>query len=532
MEATIVRRLEDAPLWEIVYIAPAEVLANVLPSPLHKRQPVDGLAWWDLERHYLREVDECLCCGKPGHYFEMLADQVRLDGQVFIPICVSPDEIHDGTHRLLVAAELGLETVPLYRIPDRWAKPPAHWDGHFREYIAPLVELGHRIPDHLGRDSFPPKDGIVVPACDSPAPRNRYEEYFRYLSWSLVDAQTEVMGEATRIEQAAAPTVPELKSIIEEAVNRTDHDHAASVRRLRDAGYIYAEAEVRGVSFANVKGAQAVVRYGVTHLTSVRPAQTSPPRLYRGASAELARGLFWTDSPAKAAEFSSIYHGARDVYTTTVDQEAVLAEVIIDGGHEYLLDPEQVEVELMENPPRFFGFTESGPPRIDVYPFRRQAVDPDRLGGSWIMGPNGQRRWGKYGAAGLLLLDPSRGILLQCRAFGVDQAGTWSIPGGALYRDEPPAEGALREASEEIGLNPTAVRELFKMKADYGFWSYTTVAMTTTSPLEMAITDTESTELRWVPVDDVASMPDLHPDFAIAWGALREPLLAAMTGGK
>jgi hypothetical protein len=43
-------------------------------------------------------------------------------------------------------------------------------------------------------------------------------------------------------------------------------------------------------------------------------------------------------------------------------------------------------------------------------------------------------------------------------------------------------------------------------------------------PFEPAITDPESIELKWIPVDDVAGI-NLHPAFAASWPALSEKLL-------
>ena len=45
------------------------------------------------------------------------------------------------------------------------------------------------------------------------------------------------------------------------------------------------------------------------------------------------------------------------------------------------------------------------------------------------------------------------------------------------------------------------------------------------SPVHPTVTDAESVELRWVPVDEVADLP-LLPAFASAWPHLRERLVA------
>ena len=53
-------------------------------------------------------------------------------------------------------------------------------------------------------------------------------------------------------------------------------------------------------------------------------------------------------------------------------------------------------------------------------------------------------------------------------------------------------------------------------------WSYTTVIADVAEQLS-TIPNRESSELRWVAVDDVAELP-LHPGFAASWPALQERL--------
>jgi len=60
-------------------------------------------------------------------------------------------------------------------------------------------------------------------------------------------------------------------------------------------------------------------------------------------------------------------------------------------------------------------------------------------------------------------------------------------------------------------------------------WSYTTVLADEITPVHPAVTDAESVELRWVPIDEVADLP-LLPAFADAWPRLRERLVAL--GGR
>ncbi|WP_026536537.1 NUDIX domain-containing protein [Arthrobacter sp. H14] len=152
----------------------------------------------------------------------------------------------------------------------------------------------------------------------------------------------------------------------------------------------------------------------------------------------------------------------------------------------------------------------------------RRPHGPRDPGDAWVDGERG-KFWGRFGAAGVLVHDADRGILLQHRATWSDQGGTWGLPGGALHQGEDAVTGALREAGEEAAVPPSQVRILFTSVFDVGYWSYTTVAARVTQPFEPVISDPESIELQWVPLDEVGQKP-LHSGFAAAWPALREAL--------
>lgn len=156
----------------------------------------------------------------------------------------------------------------------------------------------------------------------------------------------------------------------------------------------------------------------------------------------------------------------------------------------------------------------------EVPPALRSDRDP---GDAWVEGPSGERYWGRFGAAGVLAVDPTRGVLLQHRAAWSHHGGTWGIPGGALHQGESAEDGALREALEEAGVPRTAVRTRAAWLVDREVWTYTTVLVDVTTPFEPVAGDEESLELRWVAVDGVDSL-DLHPAFAQAWPSLRRSL--------
>jgi 8-oxo-dGTP pyrophosphatase MutT (NUDIX family) len=148
------------------------------------------------------------------------------------------------------------------------------------------------------------------------------------------------------------------------------------------------------------------------------------------------------------------------------------------------------------------------------------ARDP---GDAWVVAPDGNRYWGRFGAAGLLAIDPSRGVLLQHRISWSHFGDTWALPGGARHEGESATDGALREAAEEAGVPDAAIRPRFLSILDLGYWSYTTLVGDVVSPFEPEITDPESRELAWVPATEVSRRP-LHPGFADSWPALESLL--------
>lgn len=84
-------------------------------------------------------------------------------------------------------------------------------------------------------------------------------------------------------------------------------------------------------------------------------------------------------------------------------------------------------------------------------------------GNGWVVSESGDRRWGRFGAAGLLLraADPTDPdvplVLLQHRAVWTASGDTWALPGGALDSHEDAAAAALRETEEEAEIRPADV---------------------------------------------------------------------------
>ncbi|MFT3874885.1 MAG: NUDIX hydrolase [Propioniciclava sp.] len=150
----------------------------------------------------------------------------------------------------------------------------------------------------------------------------------------------------------------------------------------------------------------------------------------------------------------------------------------------------------------------------------RRPHGPRDPGDAWVVAPDGTQYWGRFGAAGLLALDPQRGVLLQHRVLWSHFGGTWALPGGARHQGETAPDAALRESHEEAGVPAAAITPRLISVFDLGYWSYATLVGDVTAPFEPAIGDPESVELAWTPVDQVESRP-LHPGFAASWARLR-----------
>jgi 8-oxo-dGTP pyrophosphatase MutT (NUDIX family) len=151
-----------------------------------------------------------------------------------------------------------------------------------------------------------------------------------------------------------------------------------------------------------------------------------------------------------------------------------------------------------------------------------RADNRSRLSGEgFFRNADGQVRWGRYGAAGVLFRhvgdDGTVHYMLQQRSSTVQQGGTWSIPGGALSKDEPSLVGAVRETVEEVGdpgvsFHPVKAYE-FRPAKD---WAYTTHVVDVASMFDLKGIQGklahEQADVAWVKADDVAKL-DLHPGF-------------------
>jgi 8-oxo-dGTP diphosphatase len=159
-----------------------------------------------------------------------------------------------------------------------------------------------------------------------------------------------------------------------------------------------------------------------------------------------------------------------------------------------------------------------------------RAGQTDRVrgdGNGWARCGLGHRHWGRFGAAGLLLVRTVTGgreVLLQHRAAWTSDGNTWGIPGGARDSHETAVQAALREAAEEAGIVAGDVEVAGLWHDDHEGWEYVTVVAAAVAEIVLE-PNAESAELRWVTVEEVETL-DLHAGFAQSWPLVRTTHLA------
>jgi 8-oxo-dGTP diphosphatase len=143
-------------------------------------------------------------------------------------------------------------------------------------------------------------------------------------------------------------------------------------------------------------------------------------------------------------------------------------------------------------------------------------VDP-LSGDGFVRVADGSRRWGRYGAAGLLVrhvddVTRTTSYFVARRSHHTHMGGTWAIPGGALNRSETAVEAAVREFREEVGLVLAPERIVLIHEDDHGGWSYWTVVVDVDERFPIP-TDTnwETAEARWVGQNELGDLALLEP---------------------
>jgi len=139
----------------------------------------------------------------------------------------------------------------------------------------------------------------------------------------------------------------------------------------------------------------------------------------------------------------------------------------------------------------------------------------------------GHKHWGRYGAAGLLIrakgADGRWRYLLHKRGENSDHPGTWGIPGGALHEGEMPEMGAIREATEELGVLPT-LRPTHTVTDDHDGWVYYSVAVDSPAMFQPSVDGSTAHETggwAWMTAAEIGSHPGMHPGFAESFTAVR-----------
>jgi 8-oxo-dGTP pyrophosphatase MutT (NUDIX family) len=160
---------------------------------------------------------------------------------------------------------------------------------------------------------------------------------------------------------------------------------------------------------------------------------------------------------------------------------------------------------------------------------------PATDGDGWVRCRCGHRHWGRYGAAGLVLLRRHHAgaqVLLQHRSPEVHDGGTWALPGGARDSHEDVVTAALREAVEEVAVPVGAVTVLACVRGvDHGDWSYTYVLGVTGATTPVRAATFETAGLAWVAGTGPPPVGRrLHGALAADWPRLAG-VVAALTGG-
>jgi 8-oxo-dGTP diphosphatase len=133
-------------------------------------------------------------------------------------------------------------------------------------------------------------------------------------------------------------------------------------------------------------------------------------------------------------------------------------------------------------------------------------------GDGFVTVADGGLRWGRYGAAGVLVrhvdVEGVPWLFLARRSPFCHRGGTWGIPGGALDWGEEPLQGALREFGEEVGIVPTPFSVAGVHEDDHGGWSYWTIVVDVEERFPVpASLNWETDEARWVAAHELGTLP-------------------------
>ena len=140
-----------------------------------------------------------------------------------------------------------------------------------------------------------------------------------------------------------------------------------------------------------------------------------------------------------------------------------------------------------------------------------------RSGDGFVVCGDGQTRWGRFGAAGVLarcVEGDEHWFFVARRSEFTHRGGSWAIPGGALNDGESPLDGALREFAEEIGVAMPDHVVAHVHESDHGGWCYWTVVVDVTERFDVPTEfHWETADARWVRSDELTQL-ELFDAFA------------------
>jgi 8-oxo-dGTP pyrophosphatase MutT (NUDIX family) len=111
-------------------------------------------------------------------------------------------------------------------------------------------------------------------------------------------------------------------------------------------------------------------------------------------------------------------------------------------------------------------------------------------------------------AAGTVVRDPDRGVLLLWRHRFITDTWGWEIPAGRIDPGETPAQAAARETLEETGWDPGPLRPLFRYQPTNGVsdQSFHIFAADTATHMGDPTDHGEAERVEWVSVADVRGL--------------------------
>ena len=93
-------------------------------------------SWADEDRN--TRTRQCLCCGKPGHYQEMLEAYMADANLDDLGILIDKDGyVDDGHHRVVAAIRLAIPRLPMETKGEcqaRWVRDHGHVDWNARKF--------------------------------------------------------------------------------------------------------------------------------------------------------------------------------------------------------------------------------------------------------------------------------------------------------------------------------------------------------------------------------------------------------------